>query len=50
MGYDNRADWNGVFEMSITEYEHGGEIEHVLVTGLEPYQKLGLEVVVGGSS
>jgi hypothetical protein len=49
MGYDHRADCNGVFEISITKYDHGEEIEHVLITGLEPYQKLGLEVVVGGS-
>jgi hypothetical protein len=38
MGHDHRADCNGVFET-----------EHVLITGLEPHQKLGLEVVVGGS-
>lgn len=49
MGHDHRADCNGVFEISITEYEHGEEIEHVLITGLEPYQKLGLEVITGGS-
>lgn len=49
MGHDHRANCNGVFEISITGYERGDEIEHVLITGLEPYQKLGLEVVVGGS-
>ena len=49
MGYDHTADWNGVFEISITKYERGDEIEHVLITGLEPYQKLGLKVLTGGS-
>lgn len=49
MGHDHRADWDGVFEISITKYEGGDEIEHVLITGLEPYQKLGLEVLTGGS-
>ena len=49
MGYDHSADENGVFEISITKYERGEEIEHVLITGLEPYQKLGLEVLTGGS-
>lgn len=49
MGYDHRADENGVFEMVITKYERGEEIDRVRITGLEPYGKLGAEVILGDS-
>lgn len=49
MGYDHIADENGIFEISITKYEHGEEIEHIRITGLDPYQKLGTEVLRGDS-
>lgn len=47
MSYDHRADGNGVFEMIITKWHGGAQIGEVRITGLEPYEKLGAEVLAG---
>lgn len=47
MSWDHRADENGMFEMVFTKWRGGGQVEKVLITGLEPYERLDAEVVKG---
>ena len=49
MGYDHRADENGVFEMEFTKWHGGGQVGTCKIAGLDPYEKLGAEVIIGDS-
>ena len=50
MGADHMADENGIFEMEITLYNgNDRRIGHIYIDGLEPYEKLNSDILMGTS-